>query len=955
MAEKRVLGLLSRRFGTPRAAAFVLVILTGLAAFSIAAGPSALITLTRVEAGHEVGLLSESARNIDVGNSTIVPNVGPAAGAPDSRLSADIAEAWGKAYEDMSSIRAGWPEDVRAITAEGSGALLSAAYRAEPESIADDAPFTLIRLLADPEWDQHIRIKEGRLPVATETSRILPGDPDWDDEYQWMIDGTEPGFDPWEMWPYLWRVAPVEFVLVADTAERLQWKVGETRTWQQTGGDIGFNQRWGTNLTLVGTVELIDSDALIWKEVPNVSPPEFYDDGNSRPRLTAAAFIAPESFWVANRNGLDRTQFYMWYPVDDSPIPNLDTAQLLSGLRAIETQRATVGEKEIRFYTATTSALAMALARADSSAAVLGIALSGPVAVSIALIAVSAGLILRRRVSADRLLVSRGMTLGRMRRLLLVEGLLLGIPVAVAAVVLARWVTPEDAGWIPDVAGLAIGFIPALALLGAAVDPLARTGRDSDLGAARAGYGWIRIVWMGLVWGLAAAGAALMVLRGSSGGMHPLVILAPVLVAAAVAMLAVRIYPWPIHAILNGTKKRRGPVGLVGAARTLRDPIVGGVAVLAIMVTVATVAFTATMITTMQRGAEGAAAQATGADLQVSGPWVRTEILERVNEVPGVAEIATIASVNGVGVSGASNENVRLLIVDPAQLATVQKGLINAFGNEHANMASEPAVDILLGPGLKNRLGGGSLSIGDVPVRVAGELDTVLGMLLAGDWAVVSTEGFERLGLGVAAPRTLLIRLDDDVRQAADQGQTNESGESVLAAVKRDIAVAVDTPHAMTDYWIQRDRIGTSPAVSSLQIALLIALALSVMLAISAFMLVAGVTRDDRARTIALLSTLGTDRKQQLGIVSWEFVPIALAGLVAGGALGALIPWLTVTGVNLRPFTGGRLQPALSIDPVLMGTLGAASLAAIGLVIWFEVQNARRVPVVEILRSEDHG
>lgn len=955
MSDRRVIGLLSRRFGTPRAAAFVLVILTGLAAFAIAAGPSALVTLTRVEAAHEVGLLSDSARNIDVGNSTIFPKQGPAAGGADSRLSPEISEAWGIVYEDIAGIRAAWPEDVQTIVGQGSAAMLSMLARAVAEDLADDAPLSDIRLLGDPEWDQHIRIKEGRLPAASSTSRILPDDPEWNEDFQSLLDMTPPGEDPWEWSPYLWRIDSIEIVLVADAAERMQWEIGEARAWQTGGSGGGGGFAFTGDLVLVGTVELTDPDALIWDEVPYVSPAELYDDGNNRPRLTAAAFVAPESFWDVTTLIRHRNQFYMWYPADATLVPQLDTSQLLKGLRAIEEQRAEVGGKDVRFYTATTAAVNMALARADSSAAVLGIALSGPVAVSIALIAVASGLILRRRVSADRLLVSRGMTLGRMRRLLLVEGLLLGLPVSIAGVALARWITPEDAGWVPDVAGLAIGFIPALALLGAAVDPLARTGRDSDLGASSARYGWLRLAWMGTVWGLAAGGATLMVMRGSASGMHPLVILTPVLVAAAVSMLAVRLYPWPIKAILSGAKKRRGPVSLVGAARTLRDPIVGGVAVLAIMVTVATVAFTATMITTIQRGAEGAAAQATGADLQVNGQIVNEDLLDRVGNVSAVAEMTSIAGVNGINLKAADNHTIRVLIVDPKQLAVVQEGLIDGFSPAYASLAADPAVDILLGPGLKAKIGEGPLTINGTPVRVAGELDTVLGMLLAGDWAVVSTDGYQRLSSDVAPARTLLIRLEDNIRQAANDGVLDASGQTVLERVKAEVAAAVDGAHSMTDYWIQQARIGDSPAVFSLRIALLIALALAVILAASAFMLVAGVTRDDRARSIALLSTLGTDRKQQLGIVSWEFVPIALAGLVAGGALGALIPWLTVTGVNLRPFTGGRLQPALSIDPVLMGGLGLASLAAIGLVILVEVQNARKVPVVEILRSEDHG
>ncbi len=946
---RSVPGLLSRRFGTPRAAAMVLVVLTGLAAFCIAAGPSALITLTRVEAGHEVGLLSESARNLDIGNSSIVPERGPARGASDPRLSTEIAQAWGTTYEDMAAIRDAWPENVRSIVGEGSAALLSVLDRADPQKIADDAPFALIRLLADPEWDQHIRIREGRLPDPTGSSRILPGDPDWNEDWAGFFEDPDTLLDPYDLFEFLWRIEPIEIVLVADVAERLQWRVGESRPWGNRG-DISWIGRMGNTLTLVGTVELTDPNALIWNEVPYVSPAELYDDGNNRPRLTAAAFIAPESFWVANRPASERSQFYMWYPVDAEPVPGLDTAELLAGLRTIEADRPTVGGGQVRFYTGTTAALATSVARADSSAAVLGIALSGPVAVSIALIAVSAGLILRRRTSADRLLVSRGMTLGRLRRLLLAEGLLLGVPVAVAAVALARWVTPEDAGWIPDALGLAIGFAPALALLGAAADPLARIGRNTDLGAAKGGRRWLRVLWEVLVWGLAAAGAALMISRGASGGMHPLVILAPVLVAAAVGLLAVRLYPWPIRGILSDARRRRGPVGLVGSARTLRDPIVGGVAVLAIIVTVATVAFTATMLTTMQRGADGAAARAAGADVRITGPTFWPETLERIEQVPGVAGFATVASVNGVGVSGGEPMNLRLLVMDVNDVATVQEGLLGGMDAGIAPLASEPAVDILLGPGLDKRLGDASLTIGGVPLRVVGELDTVLGMTLAGDWAVVSPEGYQRVAESIASARTLLIRLDDEVRQAADEGD-----RAALDAVMADLVTALDEAHAMTDYWQQRARIGDSPAVASLRVSLLIALALSVLLAAIAFLLVAGVTRDDRARTIALLSTLGTDRRQQLGIIAWEFVPIALAGVVAGGVLGTLIPWLTVTGVNLRPFTGGRAQPALSVDPLMLGTMGAAALAVIGLVILVEVQMARRVPVVQILRSEDHG
>src|SRR5690606_844243 len=100
--------------------------------------------------------------------------------------------------------------------------------------------------------------------------------------------------------------------------------------------------------------------------------------------------------------------------------------------------------------------------------------------------------------------------------------------------------------------------------------------------------------------------------------------------------------------------------------------------------------------------------------------------------------------------------------------AVVQEGLIDGFSPAYASLAADPAVDILLGPGLKAKIGDGPLSINGTSVRVAGELDTVLGMLLAGDWAVVSTDGYQRLSSDVAPARTLLIRLEDNIRQAAN-------------------------------------------------------------------------------------------------------------------------------------------------------------------------------------------
>lgn len=937
------LPLLSRRFGTPRAAALVLVILTGLAAFCIAAGPSAFISLTRIEAGYQVGSVHHAARDLGGSSQESWGSwLGPPAATPDPRLTSGAVPGFGAIYDDLAANHAAWPESARAIIEPGSIALQSDNYRANRADVGMTDLLTEIRFTIDPEWENRVRLVEGQWPVPVDPERVDTVGPDWmPDPEDWLGQITT------------WRTH-IQIALVKSVAERVSWSVGETRSVQLIRGITDEFNIPPAHVTLVGVVELNDPDDLAWWELPRVNPTEMLSDNRT---IVMAAFVAPEIISQDHPGAMFGFEnLYVWYPVTGDPVPSLDTEQLLADFDQVLANPIDLRGVKIQLSSATAAALADSLARVDSTAAVLGIAVSGPVAVSLALIAVASGLVLRRRASADRLLSGRGLSLGRQRLLLALEGLLLGLPVVIVAVVVARLVTVEDAGWVPDAIAIAVGFTPALALLTTAADPLARTSRATDLGAPPRGRAWIRLTAEIIVWMLALGAAALMITRGDSQGAHPLVVLAPVLVAAAVGLLAVRLYPVAVRGVLAASRRWKGPIGLVGAVRTLRDPIVGGVAVLAVIVVVATVAFSATMLTTMQRGADAAGAQAAGGDLRVTGPSFNANLVVAVDQVPGVAAVATIANVNAVELRGVETRNISLVVLDPETVAKVQAGLPGGLDAKRAtSLESELEVGILLGTELAAKVEGESLTIKSVPVTATGEVSSVLGMTLAGDWAVISVAGFERIFGSSPVARNLLIRLDDEIRATGNAAAPQAHGGTDVANVMADVVAVVNNSHSMTNYWQHRARIAGSPAVISLQTSLLVALGLSVLLAAVAIMLLAGVTRENRARTAALLSTLGVDRRQQTGIVAWEFVPIVAAGLVAGGVLGALIPWLAVTGVNLRPFTAGRAQPALSVEPFLLASMGVVALAAIGFVVALEVWRARSVPVVDVLRSEEHG
>jgi len=104
---------------------------------------------------------------------------------------------------------------------------------------------------------------------------------------------------------------------------------------------------------------------------------------------------------------------------------------------------------------------------------------------------------------------------------------------------------------------------------------------------------------------------------------------------------------------------------------------------------------------------------------------------------------------------------------------------------------------------------------------------------------------------------------------------------------------------------------------------------------------------------IALLRSMGLDRGRSRGVVAWEFAPLGVTALVGGVILGAVLPLLVVTSIDLRPFTGGGGQPSIAVDPVLSGTLIAVVVVALALAVVGGVASARTTSMATVLRTEE--
>ena len=110
-----------------------------------------------------------------------------------------------------------------------------------------------------------------------------------------------------------------------------------------------------------------------------------------------------------------------------------------------------------------------------------------------------------------------------------------------------------------------------------------------------------------------------------------------------------------------------------------------------------------------------------------------------------------------------------------------------------------------------------------------------------------------------------------------------------------------------------------------------------------------------RERLLALLRTLGLSRSQSRGITGWEIGPTAIVAIVTGCILGAALPLIVLAGVDLRPFTGGVMQPVITLDPELLGIVIGGFVLLVVVATAIAMAAARRVSLARTLRTSEEG
>jgi putative ABC transport system permease protein len=891
------LGLLVRTIAPQLSITAVIALLTLIVALCCGLVPRAMAALSASDLTHSVTGLADPRRDV---SGTVTPFlIGDAPGTPAPDGSAQ--QAFGRLDSALAKAKQQASGPLRSVLGDPHVVARAARKPAHAVTPVDAKGDYFIALAADPRYERQLTLTSGALPQrwvlpdATETSSgglsNLQGDAS--------------------------AAPPIELAISAQTAKQMNLAVGDVF--------LTAVSEFTVRVQISGVFDPLAPHSDYWQNTPSIVSP-IYEPGINGPDVyTATGFVNPGTLTAFEQAGVFNGTF--WFPVAAGAVTADNARGVAAGIAALQARQISIPAAEpgqtvrVPVKTDLGTVIGQSIGRIAATLAVIAVLASGPAGVVIAVFALGVRAVLERRAPVLALLAARGASPGRLRAAAAVEGLAAGLPAAVVGAVIAARLLPgpDASAWVAPVLA---GLVPAVlfAVFGGGAGSAFGGGRGfrgtrRDLSArARGGARW---VVEACVVGAAAIATFLLVRRGpvAGAGVDPLLALTPLLLALAVSVVVLRLLPLAVRAGFALARRRRGPVGFIGAARAMRDPALGVAAALAVVVGVSIAVLSSGVLATVEIGAHTTAVAAVGADVRADSAVFDAKVVAATRRAPGVAHVAgTMTAGNlDLGLNGRTS-TVQPLVTDsralhavradvPADLAAKVGGRVPVIVS--ADLLDEHPV------GAKQRLG-------DVPVVIAGALPA--GAQLGADsrWVLVDKAYANRLSGSPFEATRLFVSLN--------------AGASPAPVEK---AITAAAPYSVvTDARAAVAAIDAAPAASGLRLALVVGAvgsALLAAIAVFAGSVTAGASRNS---AIAMLRTMGLTGRQSLGLVVWEIVPLVVAAAAVGLALGLALPHLLVATTDFAPFTGGAAHLAVATDWgrlawLLAGVLGVAALATL--------------------------
>ena len=474
--------------------------------------------------------------------------------------------------------------------------------------------------------------------------------------------------------------APPAFEIALSTAaaERVGLSVGDSLTAKVDIGDPLLRRRFPTpevavRIELVGTFTVADPGAHVWFDDPALGAVTI-GGTEDEPVAFATGLIAPAAYADVIALGLPtRNRWRLFVDPDRLDAGQLDT--LVGALRQLKLRYSTTtpGPGVTVLNTGLLAGVERFLAQRATTETMLSLAALGPLAAAAGALGLFAILVVQRRRPALALARGRGASSGQLLATQLWEGLLITVPAALLGLAVAIAVVPARSSDLSSVGALTVALGATVILLIATWPVARRARRDLERDTPPAvRISARRFVFEALVVGLSLSAAWLLRERGLAGAepqgataatatFDPFLGASPVLIGVAVALLTIRFYPLPVQALGWSMARRRDLVPVLGLRALGRQPSVGSLPLLVLMLTLAIGTFSSVLLASIEHGQAATALQEVGADFRVVAPLGTA--------FPDAAAVRSLAGVEAVAAATSADA---LLSTDPRSLTAVR-------------------------------------------------------------------------------------------------------------------------------------------------------------------------------------------------------------------------------------------------------------------------------------------
>jgi putative ABC transport system permease protein len=664
---------------------------------------------------------------------------------------------------------------------------------------------------------------------------------------------------------------------------------------------------------------------------------------------------------AASSGGCDTMQLEWEFPVAVGEV-TADQAQAFANALAVAADSPYSSElesvaSELPVVDPMTDTLTAFIAAQSAVLAVLLLLFVSLAVIVVVVIVLAARIVVARRDDELVMLRHRGAS-GRQIAMLILAGVAPAvIPAAVAGAALVLAIIPGTSlatGWKQAAVVLAVALAgppliavwlhrrpwpatnPALILT-----PETRTPRASAAAQRR------------LVAGLticAAAVAGLVVLHdqglSSAGATNWYLTVAPVLVAVPAALIAMRLYPLAIRALLPVWRRRGGVAGYVGLAGAVERRTSTALPAFTLVLALTLAAFGGMVNGSIVGGQISYSWQATGADAVIATNGAAYDVTPAVEKsimaIPGVRHSTAVWTTTWQMPLG---RQLNVAAVDPAGYAAMTADTpfpripVSAFGPPDSTPVSAATViPVLASPSAAAALGTGTVQLtshelmGPVRVRVAGIVARTPAEPGGGMFVLMRLRTLPGV-LGRPTPNLALIT-GTDINRAKLSRLIGEALPPATLAFRADVL----------------NGLGSAPLQHAAALLMTLTAVIAAGLALLNLVFGLALGARDRELTLARLSVMGYER--DISLVLLMALPAVLAAFAAAAGCALALPALVSPALDLSVFTGPGASVTYRPDLAALGMPCLVILALMGAALVAETSRSRRHGVTGLLRGQ---